>query len=134
MPPAAFSVTSPLSGCKSGRRVAVLLTGAATIAGGLIAFAAPAAATVQVTAATATTMQACGGGTMGSGNRTCVESTTTPGRATGTIPQDCGGAGQFGSGNRACGRSAPTSGRAIGVTAQACGNGSFGSGNRTCVE
>jgi hypothetical protein len=37
---------------------------------------------------------------MGSGNRACVESATTPARATDATVQDCGG--YFGSGHRTC--------------------------------
>ena len=104
-----------------------LLAGAATVAGVLIALAAPATAIARGGAAVA---QDCGGGFKGGGDLYCGLGTASN---SSQLQPACGGVG-LGAGNViSCDGSATTPVRVISATAQDCGPFS-GSGGRTCEE
>ncbi len=155
MPRPAFSEASPSATRRGWQRLAVLAAAAVTAAGALVAIAIAVPATATPAASVShVTMQDCGGGWIGSGNRTCVASTQAmmpdppmpcgplstycpaPAAAlaltTNAFTQNCGG-GWIGSGNRTCVEPAATTVQATAAPMQDCGGGTSTSGGRTCV-
>lgn len=142
MHPSAFSAAPPASSRRGWQRLAVLAAGAVTAAAALVAIAAPATAGSASPVALVDSyggasqlagnannsnqaIQDCGGGGgwIGSGNRTCVESAVTPTQETSASTQDCRGPFSGSGGVTSCQGLAVTSaqGPGLGDILQPCG-------------